>query len=396
MNSKLIKGSLLIAGTSIGGGMLALPVELSLGGFLPSIVIYFICWMLMACTGLLFLEISLWLKNESNIITMAKKTLGYKGEIIAWILYLFQFYLLTIAYISGCGALLTQVFTFVPEHFGPLIFVLLFAPFVYFGAKVVGKINAIFMVGLGLCYLLFVFLGFSYINIENLTYQNWNLSLVGLPVAFTAFAYQGTVPTLMYYLDYEPKNARFAIIFGSALPFFTYIIWQALILGIVPTFGPSGLREAFLNGDNAIHPLRHFLGSPYIYPIGQFFAFFAMVTSFFGVTLGLMDFLSDGLKIKKTNRNKIFLSALVFLPPLLIASYNPKLFLVALGFAGGFGCALLLGLLPIIMVWMGRYHLGFSSSYQLGGGKFLLKILASLILFEVGIQILLLFNFFKI
>lgn len=396
MNNKVLKGSLLVAGTSIGGGMLALPVELSLGGFIPSIVIYFFCWILMACTGLLFLEVSLWIKNESNIITMAKNTLGLKGEIFAWILYLFQFYLLTIAYISGCGALLTQVFTFIPEHLGPLIFVLCFAPFIYFGAKVVGKINVFFMIGLGLCYLLFVFLGVSHINLDNLHYHNWNLSLVGLPVAFTAFAYQGTVPTLMYYLDYKPKDARYAILIGSALPFITYVIWQALILGIVPTYGPGGLREAFLNGDNAIHPLRLFVGSPYIYVIGQFFAFFAMVTSFFGVTLGLLDFLSDGLKIKKTSVGKLILCGLVFIPPLLISSYNPRLFLVALGFAGGFGCALLLGLLPIIMVWVGRYHLGYQSSYRLWGGKNLLKILAAFIVFEVCIQILLIFNFFAI
>ena len=33
-------GSLLVAGTSIGGGMLALPVLTSLAGFIPSFIVY--------------------------------------------------------------------------------------------------------------------------------------------------------------------------------------------------------------------------------------------------------------------------------------------------------------------------------------------------------------------
>ena len=108
--NRILKGALLIAGTSIGGGMLALPVELSLGGFIPSIFIYLFCWMLMACTGLLFLEVSMWIKGESNIISMAEKTLGSLGQTVAWALYLFLFYSLSLSYVSGCGNLIAQIF----------------------------------------------------------------------------------------------------------------------------------------------------------------------------------------------------------------------------------------------------------------------------------------------
>src|SRR6202034_2531754 len=99
----LLGGSLLVAGTSIGGGMLALPVLTSVGGFVPSLVIYFSCWLFMACTGLLFLEVSLWLHAEANIVSMADRTLGKIGKYAAWGLYLFLFYCLTLAYIVGCG-----------------------------------------------------------------------------------------------------------------------------------------------------------------------------------------------------------------------------------------------------------------------------------------------------
>jgi len=390
---RTLKGTLLIAGTCIGGGMLALPVKLCLGGFIPSIFIYLFCWALMACTGLLFLEVSMWIKGESNIISMAEKTLGKFGKVFAWCLYIFMFYSLTIAYVSGCGSLISQIFPqVVSENLGPLFFVLFFAPYVYCGARVVGRINAVFMVGLGVCFVLFVYLGLPHIDPELLSRKNWTLSLVGLPVAFTSFAYQGTVPTLIHYLDHDPKEARMAIIAGSSLPFFAYLLWQALILGIIPTYGQGGLAEALANNDNAIYPLRLILDNPQFYTIAQFFAFFAMVTSFFGVTIGLQDFLADGLGINKTAKGKLLLSILVFIPPLVITYFNPKIFLTALDYAGGFGSAVLLGLLPIMMVWSGRYHMKLESKYSLMGGKYLLTLLGLFLIFEVAVQIMLMFG----
>ncbi len=106
-HGSIFNGALLVAGTSIGGGMLALPIETGLSGFFPSVIIYFLCWALMTCTGLLFLETSIWMKREANLISMAEQTLGLFGKVFAWGLYFFLFYSLTLAYVSGCGNLLS-------------------------------------------------------------------------------------------------------------------------------------------------------------------------------------------------------------------------------------------------------------------------------------------------
>jgi tyrosine-specific transport protein len=350
----------------------------------------------MTCTGLIFLEVALWMKGDTNIVSMAEKTLGVFGKTTAWCLYIFLFYSLTLAYVSGCGSLISQIFpTIVPEGWGPVFFTIVFAPFIYLGARAVGRINTVFMVGLGVCFFSFIYLGYGYVNFELLERKDWVLSLVGLPVAFTAFAYQGTVPTLVRYLDYNPNSARKAIIIGSSIPFFTYLIWQGLILGIVPTYGEGGLAEALANDDNAVYPLRNFIDNPTVYTVGQFFAFFAMVTSFFGVTLGLHDFLADGLKVKKTPLGRLFLCGVVFVPPLVISLFNPRIFLLALSLAGGFGCATLLGLLPIAMVWTGRYKMNLESSYSLTGGKALLLFLAGFVIFEICVQIALMAGILK-
>jgi len=84
----------------------------------------------------------------------------------------------------------------------------------------------------------------------------------------------------------------------------------------------------------------------------------------------MLDFFGDGLKIKRTGLPRIGLCLIVFLPPIFFALSNPRMFLVALEFAGGFGEAILNGLLPVLMVWIGRYHMNLKSEYSLIGGRF--------------------------
>ncbi len=384
--SSLLGGILLVSGTCIGGGMLALPVLTSPGGFIPSLLIFFLTWLFMASTGLLFLEVSQWMKEDSNIVSMSEKTLGKGGKIAAWMVYLFFFFCLTLAYIVGCGNMFSHLLS-VPHWLGPLIFVVLFSPFVIAGAHVIDKINTLMMVGLGVTFLAFVYFGVAYIKTDLLLERNWWLSIFSLPIAFTSFGYQGIIPTLHRYFGFNVSKTRLAIIIGSFLPFLAYILWQALILGTVPAQGEGSLEEAFELGQNAIYPFKNFTHSPYVYTVGQFFAFFALITSFFGVTLGLMDFLADGLHIKKIGTRRLYLGMLVFVPPTIIAITYPHLFLVALEFAGGFGSSFLLGVLPILMVWKGRYYLGLKAERPLMGGKITLSILACYVVFEIAFEL---------
>lgn len=390
ISGHLIRGILLVAGTSIGGGMLALPVLTSQVGFLPSLVIYLLTWLFMMCTGLLFLEIALWMGKDANIVSMAERTLGKWGKITAWSLYLFLFYCLTLAYIVGSGDLLTDLMegsVNLPEWQGQILFLLLFGPFVYAGAHLVGRFNLFLMLGLGISYLIFVVLGFPYVRKELLSFSEWSKAWTALPITFTAFAYQGIIPTLVNYMKRDVRETRLAIIIGSFLPFITYAIWQWLILGIVPIDGPNSLNEAIQEGNNAVHPLKNVLNISSLYIVGQYFAFFALLTSFFGVSLGLLDFWADALQVKKTEWTKFWLCLLVFIPPLGIAFIHPNLFLIALDYAGGFGCALLLGLMPVLMVWSGRYRIGLRGPYSVPGGRVLLSMLFLFVVIEVICQI---------
>jgi tyrosine-specific transport protein len=389
-NLKVFSASMLIAGTAIGAGMLALPVTTAPGGFWPAIAIYLVCWIFSACTGLLLLEACFWLPKDSNIVSLSSHLLGKGGKIASWILYLFLFYSLTVAYVAAGGGFIAAI----TEHFlnsstSILVFVLLFSPVVFLGTKAVDRVNFLLMVGLIISFFVFIAIGVGKVDVERLGHIDWFPALLALPVLFTSFSYQGIVPSMRDYFFGQKKQVRWAIIIGSSLPFFVYVIWEYLILGIVPLEGPSGLLEAKKLGLTGVTPLKHFAGSAYIYAIGQVFAFCALTTSFLGVTLGLFDFLADGMKIKKIGKQRVLIYFLVFIPPTMIAMMNPNIFIRALSYAGGIGCALLLGLFPVMMVWSGRYKKKMGEVMpQLGGGKIVLVLLTLFVVFELIFELI--------
>ena len=101
-----------------------------------------------------------------------------------------------------------------------------------------------------------------------------------------------------------------------------------------------------------------------------------MVTAFLGVSLGLFDFLADGLKLQKTGSQGKYTLALTFLPPLAVVLFNPGIYLQALSYAG-VCCVILLLLLPAIMSWRGRKTcaLATNESHMVPGGTVSLSIL---------------------
>ncbi len=384
----LLGGTLLITGTTIGVGMLALPVATGEGGFFPAVAVYLLCWLFMLCTGLLLLEVCTWMPKESNLITMAHRLLGPAGKNICWAVYLFLFVTVMIAHVLGGGAVLNEIFHgAIPSWAAMVIYVLIFSPVVYLGTKWVNRLNLTLMVGVAASYFLFIAVSNGHVNPHLLARANWSKAFLALPILFTAFTFQVIIPTLMTYMDRDVKKVRLSILLGTTIPLIVYLVWEFLILGIVPAHGPNGLAEAARKGWNAVMPLKELIGSPIVTAIGQSFAFFTMTTSYIGLALAYLDFLADGLKVEKKGLKKVMLCLAVFVPPTFIAMTYPHIFITALSYAGGFSCAILFGLFPPVMVWVGRYIKKYDHNPQIRGGKVFLSTLILFVLIELGIEI---------
>ena len=382
----VLGGSFLIAGTTIGVGMLALPIATGEAGFLPSISIYFLCWLFMLCTGLLLLEVCQWMPKDSNLITMAHKLFGPWGKGLCWAVYLFLFITVMIAHVAGGGDVLSQLTQgIMPRWASALIYVAVFSPVVYLGTNSVDRLNLILMSGVVISYLLFIGFSYDHVNINMLSRGEWSKAWLAIPILFTAFTYQVIIPTLMTYMQRDVKKVRLSIILGTTIPLVVYLIWEMLILGIVPL---NDLKQASVLGQTAIWPLQKITGKATIFNIGKAFAFFTLTTSYIALSLAYLDFLADGLNVKKKGIRKIFLCFLVFLPPTVIALTYPHIFLTALSYAGGYSCAILFGLFPPTMVWIGRYIKKYpKAEKRLPGGRAMLCLLIFFILLELGIEL---------
>lgn len=93
---------------------------------------------------------------------------------------------------------------------------------------------------------------------------------------------------------------------------------------------------------------------PFLGSLVNGFQVLAIATSFIGFTLGLTDFIGDYFKLRSTKSEPgPFLATLV--PPTLLASLYPEIFVNAVRVAGTFGVMTLFGALPPTMAWAERH-----------------------------------------
>ncbi len=385
---------LLISGCCIGAGMLGLPIMSGMSGFEPSLVMFVISWLFMTTTALLLLEVNLWFSDEVSIISMADRTLGFFGKAAGWLCFVFLFYTLGIAYIAGSGELIADFAlettgVALPPWLGSLCVSMLFGVFVYLGTQSVDLFNRLLMLGLVLSYILLVVLGAPHVDAAYFKHKDWSMAAAVLPVMIISFGFHNLVPSLTTYLNGDARRLRIAIIGGSAIPLLIYLVWEWLILGLVPVHGKGGFLEAMAGGNMATEVLKRAVGSSWVVDVAQYFAFFAILTSFLGNSLSFVDFLADGLHVKKDRTGKFGLCLLVILPPFAMALAYPGIFLSALNYAGAFGAVILFGILPALMVWSGRYHKKLGQAQMVPGGKGLLLVI---ILFAFGVMALQLFE----
>ncbi|MBS4167828.1 aromatic amino acid transport family protein [Parachlamydia sp. AcF125] len=392
MNTKLIGGILLVSGTTIGAAMLALPVATGQAGFIPSFLLLAICWIYMTYTAFLILEANLWMEPDTNLITMARHTLGSWGAGLSWITYLFLLYSLTTAYIAVCIPIFVDIgqscFKLTISHWiGALPLILVLGYFVYRGTESVDYLNRLLMTGLIMAYLAMTFLLAPHIQPTKFLHIEWSYLLLATSIIVTSFGFHIIIPTLTTYFKRDVPQIKKAILMGSIIPFIIYGLWEMLALGIIPLHGEHGIVAGYLHGIDGTRLLASTLHQSSITVIARFFSFFAIITSFLGVSLSLSDFLSDGLKIKKNQAGKLLLYLLTFLPPLLFTFICPRAFLTALEYAGAYGVMMLLGLLPPLIVWSGRYKKKYQSPFTAPGGKCSLVLTIVFALIFIGLEI---------
>lgn len=377
----LLGGMLLIAGSCIGAGMLGIPIVTGIAGFYPATVMIFIVWAFMTITGLLLVEVNGWFEKQVNFISMVGHSLGRVGRWLTWVLYLFLFYSLLVAYTVDSGVYVSNfvrgIFpTDLPNWAGSAFFVLLFGVVVYMGTRTVDMWNRVMMVVKIAAYIGLVLFGIKHISPDLLARTKVTYAFIAVPVLVTSFGFHNMIPSISAYMHGDSRKVKKAIIGGGLIALIIYLVWNLIVLGAVPLEGENGLAQSLKLGQDASIALARVLGATWVSGFAQTLAFVAILTSFLAQSLALVHFWADGLSVSHIKKENVSLCAITLIPPLVFAILYPQIFFSALGFAGGICAVILFGLFPVLMVWIGRYRLEASSSYRVWGGKGLLIAIA--------------------
>jgi tyrosine-specific transport protein len=384
-------GIALVAGTCIGGGMLALPVETAEAGFLPAFVGLFIAWIYMLLTGLLLVEATLWVKKpHPHLVSLSSQFLGSPGRFLSILLVLFMGLGSLVAYVTAgaplIGKFLKYSFGFlVSPSASLLIFSILFGAIFLFKENKVSKLNHYLVLGLILSFALILVIGGS--SFKSLPLKaDFSKIPFTLPLILTTFSYQIMVPSLVELLHKDRRSLFKAVFLGSLIPLLVYLAYETVVLGIVPYEGEMGLKYALNKGLSSTEVLYFHTQSSLLAPIVDTFAFLSLGTSFIGIGFGLVGFLRDLFSLKETKHTLFGITFLILSVTLFLCYSIPNAFLTALDLTGGYGDTWLSGLIPIGMCWVGRYIQGIREGSSALMKKWVLILLSSFSFYVIYIQ----------
>ncbi|PMN97088.1 tyrosine transporter [Vibrio sp. 10N.222.54.B6] len=365
MNIKMMGSSLIIAGTALGAGMLAIPMVLAQFGLLYGTLL-----MVLICFGttyaaLLLLEATIKAGGGLGLNSIARKTLGKQGQLLTNGLLYALLICLLMAYILGAGDLLSKLLS----NFGveitattsQTVFTLLAGAVVASGTGVIDKLNrALFFVMLASLFATMAFLAPSMTqeNLMQVTSHDHVDLIKTSAILFTSFGFMVVIPTLVSYNhEATDKQLRNMVIIGSLIPLVCYLCWLFAVVGNLS-------EEQFRSFENVSDLMAAFEAqSPWVGNVLSTFTGLALLTSFFGVAMALFNQNKD-----MFNQNTAVTYCISFILPLAGSLLAADKFLQVLNYAGII-LVFLAVFVPLVMVHKQRFMKVADDQYRAEGGS---------------------------
>ena len=417
--------SALIAGTTVGAGVLALPAVTLPVGVIPSTLLMISVWLYMAVSGLLIAEANLQATARSHHSQIKHKTvdctahsattkdqphnassmppslgllgtvkvhLGTTGAVVTGIAYIFIHYALLVAYIARGGDILAEALNSILHNIivrwdsaaslsvslagGHALFAGLIGGVLLIGSdRTIARLNNLLVALVVLSFSGLLVLTVARVNPSLWQVQHWSAVSFAVPAMVVAFVYHNVVPVVAAQLQGDRRQIRRAILLGSLLPLVMFAVWNAVILGSLGSMPPAVVGDVL----DPIEMLRMGKAHPQLGTMVSVFSEFAIATSFIGFVIGLQDVYSDLLPFTRSKSLwQLFIYGLILLPPLALSVLSPSIFFQAIDLAGAFGNSVLFGIIPAVMVWRSRYHSTQESASELplvAGGRSLLLLM---------------------
>ncbi|MGB4191672.1 MAG: aromatic amino acid transport family protein [Rickettsiales bacterium] len=340
---------MLVAGTAIGSGMIALPMLIAKIGIIPGIFLMLVNWWIVYHTALVNVELNLQAGEGSTLGNLGRKFSGKVAEVIGTGSFKILSYSLLSAYVYGGSSVLqkllqhsfNQEFEFFPiaTIYAFISILLLIMPL-----KLMSYVNKILFISLITIVAVLVIGLLATINPSNLPLFSDNYKEISIwheviPVMFTSFGFQVIFHTLTNFCDKDAKVLKKVFFWGSLIPAIIYIIWVSSILGAIYQENNSFFQEMIAGkveiGD-LVKELSNISRWPFIQTLVWWLSLLAVVTSVLGVGLGLCDSIKEMFPTKLNNNilSNVLAATITIMPAYVIAILVPNAFISVLGFAG--------------------------------------------------------------
>lgn len=356
---------LLIAGTCIGSGMIALPMVLAKLALIPSLLLMLGIWWVMYYTSLINVELNLQAGQAMTLGSLGRYFSGKSAGFIGTACLKLLSYALLAVFIYGGSSIIQELLASklgvdysidaIATGCALMAIGLLTLPM-----RLIDYCNRLLFTGLlAVVAILLIGLIFAVDWSALPLFPEQTISLVEwmaiIPVVFTSFGFQVIFHTLTNYCDKNVKMLKRAFLWGSLLPAVVYILWTGSILSVVHRDAPlfyAKMAEGKVGIGELIQVLSSIAKWASIQLLIWWISLLAIATSILGVGVGLCDALKGMLaqKIPNARRRNLLAAVLTIGPAYGVAIYVPNAFIAVLGFAGMI-LAVIAVLLPIFLFW---------------------------------------------
>ena len=289
---KMLHSSLLVAGTSIGAGLLALPMtSVNIGiGLLTAMILLML--FVGYYTSMMVVRLNEIYQTPASVVDIAKK----HGDKLTFGMLSASFYGLSFAvltaYFSGLSDTVSKNWSLnysgvvIACGIGLLLCLCL-------KETIFANLNSVFVLLLvGIIAAAVLTIGLSNVPSELLfATPQWREVPTFLPVIFCSFVMQMVCPHIYAYLEHDMRKVRFAIFIGLFLIVCVYLSWTVCVLTKIFESSPEFFQQMQAH-QVSVGELTKFLckasGSDLIETLLKFLTVFGITTSAIGVAIGMM------------------------------------------------------------------------------------------------------------
>ncbi len=347
-----------IIGACIGSGCLSTAYASRYAGW-PVLVFWLIVGgILSTCSLAHIFECCFRTKKMMQLPGLAEKYLGTSGRIIIFIAVTANSLGCLIAYMSGAGGIIAELFG-ISMWGSVLIFLVPASVVAWFGLKALGMASK--YISMGLIFMLIFLCIASFIapsaDLSNVTFANWQYMIPIFNVGTFAFFCQYMAPDLARGMAHEPEKLVPAVAKGYAV---AAALMMAIPFSVMLITTPDTVTQvATLAWGQALGTFAYFLAN--------IFALCALCSSYWVISTSLLTNVVDFFKFRSEWDMKTRLGIIIAITaiPLVMVLGNLIGFVDAIYATGAFA-GIIMALLPIFMLRKARKNGDMEPAWQCG------------------------------